>query len=293
MSNLDDLKNRNRIPITDHLWVYEDDPSMLLLDIDNKTLSVRFTPNSKLVNILSDEEKEKLAWYRKFLTTFEKGENNFNECVSDILHLFPKLADVEGNYISNESLEKHGKAKKMEEKNEEKQIETKQAIVQKPKTEMKIGKPERMAMLYKIPSELANMFFMTIDDALYVKAPGLLYMAGKKGYSRILTTSHYDETHKEWVAETEVYPLIPKDVIEAIPKMQVDLAKEILTTYYGATKGEGRASDDNVKNTRMKPFHKELAETRSVNRALRLFTGYGGTSYEEMPQGEIVEGDTN
>jgi hypothetical protein len=189
MSNLDDLKNRNRIPITDHLWVYEDDPSMLLLDIDNKTLSVRFTPNSKLVNILSDEEKEKLAWYRKFLTAFEKGERDFNWCVSGILRLFPKLADVEGNYISNESLEKHGKVKKMEEKNEEKQIETKQAIVQKPKTEMKIGKPERMAMLYKIPSE--------------------------------------------------------------------------------------------------------LAETRSVNRALRLFTGYVGTSYEEMPQGEIVEGDTN
>ena len=64
--------------------------------------------------------------------------------------------------------------------------------------------------------------------------------------------------------------------------------KRMLENYFGPTKGEGRAGKDNVKNTRMYPFLKEMAETRSVNRALRLYTGYGGTSYEEMPQAQIA-----
>ena len=31
----------------------------------------------------------------------------------------------------------------------------------------------------------------------------------------------------------------------------------------------------------------KLAQTRAVDRALRLYTGYGGTSYEELPDAEV------
>ena len=155
------------------------------------------------------------------------------------------------------------------------------------KKPMTVGKPEQMAQVYGIPTELANMYFMTIEGALYVKQPGLLYLAAKKGYSRILTTSSYDESKHEWSAETSVYPIVPKEVIMSLGNLDKEMQKQVLDTYYGPTKGYGRASKENVKMSTMHVFLKEMAETRSVNRALRLYTGYGGTSYEEMPNSTI------
>ena len=155
------------------------------------------------------------------------------------------------------------------------------------KKPMIVGKPEQMAQVYGIPTELANMYFMTIEGALYVKQPGLLYLASKKGYSRILTTSSYDESKHEWSAETSVYPIVSKEVIMSLGNLDKEMQKQVLDTYYGPTKGYGRASKENVKMSTMHVFLKEMAETRSVNRALRLYTGYGGTSYEEMPNSTI------
>ena len=62
-------------------------------------------------------------------------------------------------------------------------------------------------------------------------------------------------------------------------------SNEIETYKFTRKKDRGK---ENVKNSKMYPFLKEMAETRSVNRALRLYTGFGGTSYEEMPE-SVVE----
>lgn len=150
-----------------------------------------------------------------------------------------------------------------------------------------VGKATDLARYYGIPDQLANMFFMSFSDQLYIKNPGLLYLAAKKGYSRIVTKSSYNEEKKEWIAETDIYPVIPPEVLKAISSLDKDMQRRIIEGQYGPTHGEGRASEENVNNKRMMPFLKELAETRSVNRALRLFTGYGGTSYEELPEGEV------
>lgn len=159
--------------------------------------------------------------------------------------------------------------------------------VQKVSSDRVSNRIEIMSKLNGLPAEIADMFFVIIDNRLYVKVAGLLFMAGKKGYSRIETTSRYDEKKQEWIATTKVYPLIDPKMIETLSRLDPKLVEKIITEYYAPTIAEGRASRENVANSRMHPFLKEMAETRSVGRALRLYTGYGGTTYEELPQAEV------
>jgi len=154
------------------------------------------------------------------------------------------------------------------------------------------SRPALMARMNGIPPELADMFFSLIDGSLYIKLPGLLYMASKKGYSRIVVD---EPTMKDgtWYVKASVYPLIPKDVLITMGSMDKELANKIVNEYYGPVVGYGRANKDNVKTTKILPFLPELAAARATARALRLYTGYGGTSEEELPDARIpeIEGD--
>lgn len=255
-----------------------------------KTSGITEAQRKKLFALLSEHKIDKDIFEgttEQKISELTKGDAS--ECIDILINAEDKIGSLRLWALGNDSQdEKHEEQEQKQEQKEDKQKQDAQtSIVSKPKTEMVIGKAERMAQMYGIPTELANMFFMTIDGALYVKSPGLLYMSGKKGYSRILTTSKYNEQTNEWEATTYVFPHIPKEIILSLPGLDKDLQRQVLENYFGPTKGEGRAGKDNVKNTRMYPFLKEMAETRSVNRALRLYTGYGGTSYEEMPQAQI------
>ena len=148
------------------------------------------------------------------------------------------------------------------------------------------SKAELMASLNHIPPELADMFFTIINGALYIKVAGLNYMAGKIGYARIVTKPEYDEDKKEWNATAYIYPRIPIDVLKALNGLSPDIQQQVLESY-GPTVGHGRASHENVTNSKMLPFLKEMSETRALGRALRAFTAYGGTSYEELPDATI------
>ena len=173
---------------------------------------------------------------------------------------------------------------------EEEAQEATQAVTKNVKNPMNVEKPssrpQLMAKLNGIPQELADMYFAIIDGALYIKNPGLLYMASKKGYAKIESTSQSDGKGG-YVALAKVYPKIPIDFIKAIASLSPDLQVRLLDEQYGPTVEKGSANKDNVKNTRMHPFFEELARTRAVDRALRLYTGYGGTSYEELPDAEV------
>lgn len=158
------------------------------------------------------------------------------------------------------------------------------------RTPLKVEKASRISVIAKmnrIPPELADMYFLILDGQLYIKAPGLLYMASKQGYARIKVTSQYDSDKKEWNATALVFPKIPVEVLQSFAGITPAVQAEILETQYGPTTGFGRASMENVKMSTMHKFLKEMAETRAVNRALRLFTGYGGTSYEELPESSV------
>ena len=252
-----------------------------------KASEITDAQRKKLFALLSENKIDKDIFegtVEKKISELSKGEAS--ECIDILINKEDKIGSLRLWSLGHEQDSHEEQEEQIPQKEERRDAQT--SIVPKPKTEMVIGKAERMAQMYGIPTELANMFFMTIDGALYVKSPGLLYMAGKKGYARILTTSEYNEHTNEWEAMTYVFPRVPKEIILSLPGLDKELQKQVLENYFGPTKGEGRAGKDNVKNTRMYPFLKEMAETRSVNRALRLYTGYGGTSYEEMPE-SVVE----
>ena len=252
-----------------------------------KTSGITEAQRKKLFALLSEHKIDKDIFEgttEQKISELTKGDAS--ECIDILINAEDKIGSLRLWALGNEKEEKSEQKQTESPKNENKP-DSQTSIVSKPKTEMVIGKAERMAQMYGIPTELANMFFMTIDGALYVKSPGLLYMSGKKGYSRILTTSKYNEQNNEWEATTYVFPHIPKEIILSLPGLDKDLQRQVLENYFGPTKGEGRAGKHNVRMSTMHTFLKEMAETRSVNRALRLYTGYGGTSYEEMPQAQI------
>ena len=274
-----------------------------------KTSGITEAQRKKLFALLSEHKIDKDIFEgttEQKISELTKGDAS--ECIDVLINAEDKIGSLRLWALGNEKEEKSEQKQTESPKNENKPDsqtsivskpvvfrsagafaipDSQTSIVSKPKTEMVIGKAERMAQMYGIPTELANMFFMTLDGALYVKSPGLLYMGAKKGYARILTTSKYNEQNNEWEATTYVFPHIPKEIILSLPGLDKDLQRQVLENYFGPTKGEGRAGKHNVRMSTMHTFLKEMAETRSVNRALRLYTGYGGTSYEEMPEAHM------
>lgn len=155
------------------------------------------------------------------------------------------------------------------------------------KTQFKGGMCEAAAKQYGIPAELANIFFMTLNDGLYIKNPGLLHLAAKKGYSRIEVTSKYNEKTQEWESESKIYPRVSVEMVLAICKLTPEMQKTAWEYVTAPTNGTGAASAKSVKMSTMQPFFKEMSQTRAQNRALRAYTGYGGTSLEELPEAEV------
>lgn len=245
----------------------------------------------KLFAVLNENGIEKDIFentVQKEISILTRGE--ISKCISILEKSEDKIGDLRKWALTLD--EEPPKQTKPDDSNKE--IATKTESTPAPvKTPMTVGKAstqtELMAQLNGIPPQLANMFFMTMDGSLYVKQPGLLHMASKKGYARIETRSELDKDTGEWKAETKIYPVIPKEVIISLANLDKEMQKMILNDYYGPTIGQGRASKANVKMSTMHLFLKEMAETRSVNRALRLYVGYGATSYEEMPTAQIAE----
>ncbi len=157
----------------------------------------------------------------------------------------------------------------------------------KKKQEFVVGTCEAVAIQYGIPAELTKLFFMTMDGGLYIKNPGLLYLAGKKGYSRIEVTTTYDEKNQEWSAECKIYPKLTKDILEGISHLDKEIQKIAFDFATQPTNGTGRASKASVRMSTMHAFLKEMAQTRAQNRCLRAFTSYGGTSAEELPEAQL------
>jgi len=151
--------------------------------------------------------------------------------------------------------------------------------------ELVIGNVSALAGQYGIPVELANLFFMKFDNQLYIKNPGLLWIASKKGYGHMEVTDKFNEETKEWEAEYKIYPVLTKEIIEAIAKLDPGIQEKAMIEATRPCNGTGRAGDKNIKMKPMLAFARELAQTRAQNRALRAFTGYGGTSAEEL--GEV------
>jgi len=160
-----------------------------------------------------------------------------------------------------------------------------------PKQEFHVepGSSLALARAAGIPDEMANLFFMNLNGNAYTKVAGLLYMAGKIGYRRIEITDKYDEETKTWIAEAKVYPKIDIKMLEAVAKLAPAVQEMAFDVLSKPTNGIGTANTSNVLNPKMHPFLREMAQTRALGRALRPYTGYGSTTYEELPDAEIRE----
>ena len=158
---------------------------------------------------------------------------------------------------------------------------------EKSKFTVEPGSELAIAKIAGLPPEMANLFFMKLNDNAYIKVAGLQFMAGKIGYQRIEITDRYDESTKTWVAEAKVFPKISADKLATISKLSPEVQKMAYEDLSKPTNGVGTANSENVQNRNMHKFLREMAQTRALGRALRSYTGYGGTSYEELPDAEI------
>ena len=148
------------------------------------------------------------------------------------------------------------------------------------------GSTLALARTAGIPEEMANLFFMNLNGTAYIKVAGLQYMSGKIGYRRIEITDSFDEK-RGWIAEAKIYPKIDAKMLEVISHLDPAVQKEAYEDLSKPTNGIGTANKDNVQNARMLPFLREMAQTRALGRALRSYTGYGSTTYEELPDSQI------
>lgn len=280
--------NRKIVALSDNFFIYTDDPIKVMYRKADKSFNwIRFCSNDEAVNF-HELEKDLIKETRDL---YNAGTPDYQTMVDLIAQSFPKVnqyakedGDQEGEGAINQ--ETLGGQKDNQEGKDGHENRALATTDRKKSTTIKPSdRPVLMAKLNGIPEELANSFFAIIDNNLYIKAPGLLFMAGKIGYSRIKVESYQDDVGKGWRATAYVYPRIPKEVMVSFNGMDKEIVKRVLDDYYGATIGYGSANDKNLKD-KQKPFAREMAETRAVVRALRLYTGYGGTAFEELPQGE-------
>ena len=161
--------------------------------------------------------------------------------------------------------------------------EVKQNFVVQPGSELALAKTAG------IPPEMANLFFMKLNGNAYIKVAGLQYMAGKIGYRRIEIIDNFDEKSGTWTAEAKIYPKIDAKMLEMLSKLTPEVQKMAYEDLSKPTNGIGTANKENVQNRNMHQFLREMAQTRALGRALRSYTGYGSTTYEELPDAEIRE----
>jgi hypothetical protein len=127
------------------------------------------------------------------------------------------------------------------------------------------------------------MLFMNMGGNLYIKVAGLLYIAGKIGYQRI----EIRKIEGKNAYEALIYPKVSLKQLEALSHLSPEVQRLAYEDLTKPTNGYGSASEENVKMMDMWKFLPEMAQTRALGRALRNYTGYGGTTYEELPDATV------
>jgi hypothetical protein len=277
-----------------NLFFYEDDYNNPSIVIDGQVKNAIYTKDADLQKILEQPEMEIVKMARKLKNMKKDIDTKQEEFdVSGDVQLGQQIAELKVNYenMLTEYINKISETMKQYEKPAQTTlIQMPEQPPEKPKQFITgKGAVTSIARMYNIPDELANLYFMTIDGQLYIKHPGLVYMASKIGYQAIQVESSYDEKTKTWMAKAMVFPKITTETAKELANLPADFRDIVWKYLTTPTIANATANELNVRNTKMYPFLKEMAETRAINRALRLFTGYGGTSYEELPESEIEE----
>jgi hypothetical protein len=137
-----------------------------------------------------------------------------------------------------------------------------------------------LADQYQIPKGLV----LEINGKPYVTKEGLLIQARRIGYDSIEAT--VTEVRDGWFeSEGRVYRSLKPQEVDLLSKINGQDKETFWRVYQDLrrpTVAHATANPDNVKMGAMKAYMRELAETRAINRALRLFTGCGLVSADEL-----------
>ena len=128
-------------------------------------------------------------------------------------------------------------------------------------------------------------FILTINGKPYITKEGLLQQARRIGYDAIWAELHEIEGGYEAIGyvrrrirDEELH------FLQAIAgKVDKDSFNHVYRQIFQTTNAHGTATKDNVRLAELRDkYLRELAETRAINRALRLFTGCGLVSVDEL-----------
>jgi hypothetical protein len=137
-------------------------------------------------------------------------------------------------------------------------------------------------------------FLLTLNGKPYVTKEGLLLQARRIGYDSISATlAPIDgDPAKGWEAEARIVRSFrPQDYDLLVKVKDVDAAafRELWRDLRQPTVAHATATRENVTMATMHRYMRELAETRAINRALRLFTGCGLATPDELPEYQTRE----
>jgi len=154
---------------------------------------------------------------------------------------------------------------------------------------MEVRDATELAAFYNVPKGLMNAMFVELGGVAYPKQAALLYVGHKKGIQRIEVSKPLLSAEGEWVCEAKVYPMLGLQKLQEVNRLPPDLKAEALHYLTAPTIEWGHAGKENVRMSTMQAWLPEMAIKRAVCRALRLFAGSFGTSYEELPEAELSQ----
>ena len=138
-----------------------------------------------------------------------------------------------------------------------------------------------VADMSKLSGAPAAMFCI-VEGKPYIKSAGLMYIADKKGVRSIET--EVVETEGGYMATAKVYPNWSREdieIIKAAHDLPADVQRDLISQIGRPFIGVGTATLANT-NGKTSKYLREMAITRAVNSALRLYTAYGFCTVEEL-----------
>jgi len=125
----------------------------------------------------------------------------------------------------------------------------------------------------------------------YISQGGLLEIGHKKGI-RALTIEKVEDIGGGKLAVAHLYPPYTDNemhILEMTANLAPEVQKDALQNLFKPFVGIATATPKNIQMAPMREYLTEMACTRAVNRALRLYTAFGFVSAEELSdyEGEV------
>jgi hypothetical protein len=132
-------------------------------------------------------------------------------------------------------------------------------------------------------------FVLEMNGKPYVTKEGLLLQARRIGYASIEAEIRPidGDPEKGWEAEGKVFRLLTREEMDLLGKAfasDKDAGLQAYRDLRRPTTAHATATKQNVQMSTLHNRLRELAETRAINRALRLYTGCGLATVEELPE---------